>query len=112
MARTELTKWIEQHSGINSQSYKADAGKPRLSLVPEQILIDIARVREHGTAKYGDAENWREVELGRYIDALLRHVWAFAHDIRGVDAESGLEHYKHAACNLAFICEVLANENV
>lgn len=92
---------------MNNQEYKADAGKPQLSLVPYQILIDIARVREYGVEKYGDPDNWRKVELDRYIDALLRHVWAFAHDIHGVDSESGLEHYKHAACNLAFICEAL-----
>lgn len=27
-------------------------------------------------------------------------------DPSGKDEESGIEHYKHMACNLAFICEM------
>ena len=68
---------------------------------------DIAEVRAYGLRKYGDAESWKSVEPERYIDALLRHVIAFAEDPRGVDPESGIEHYKHAACNLAFLAELL-----
>jgi hypothetical protein len=33
----------------NKQQAKADAGKPRLTLVPRRILFDIAKVREYGT---------------------------------------------------------------
>lgn len=96
---------------VGDQRYKADADKPRMSLVPPQIITDIARVREYSVNKYGSIDSWRKVELSRYVDALLRHVWAFAHDIHGVDSESGLEHYKHAACNLAFLCEMLSDES-
>ena len=32
----------------NKQQAKADAGKPKLTLVPRKILFDIARVREYG----------------------------------------------------------------
>lgn len=31
---------------------------------------------------------------------------AYLADPKGVDEESGIEHYKHLACNLAFICEM------
>lgn len=85
---------------------KADAGKPRISLVPTQIIRDIAAVREYGTAKYGDPENWKQVEQQRYIDALLRHTLAFMDEPDGVDAESGLPHLSHIACNVAFLCEM------
>lgn len=34
------------------QSAKADAGKPKLSLVPVEIIRDIARIREYGNGKY------------------------------------------------------------
>ena len=44
------------------QSIKADAGKARLTLVPQQILWDIAEVRAYGLKKYGSAENWKKVE--------------------------------------------------
>ena len=72
-----------------------------------KILRDIADVREYGDAKYGDSNSWRRVELQRYIDAMLRHIIAFVEDPDGVDAESGIAHYKHAACNMAFICEMM-----
>lgn len=90
----------------NIQLAKADAGKPRISLVPTQIIRDIAAVREYGNAKYGDPNNWRNVEEQRYIDALLRHTLAFMDEPNGVDAESGLPHLSHIACNVAFLCEM------
>lgn len=92
------------------QTAKADAGKPRLSLVPMQIMFDIAEVREFGNRKYGDPENWRKVDPDRYVDALLRHTLRFVQDRRAVDKESGLTHLKHMACNVAFLCELLKDE--
>lgn len=85
---------------------KHDEGKLQLSLVPVQIIRDVAEVRMFGNAKYHDPDNWRTVEKQRYVDALLRHLLAYLEDPDGVDEESGIEHYKHAACNMAFICEL------
>lgn len=96
---------------MQNQTAKADAGKARLSLVPFQIVYDIARVREHGTMKYGDPANWKQVEPQRYVDALLRHTLAFSEDMHSTDQESGLPHLWHAACNIAFLCELLKEEN-
>lgn len=90
-----------------SQSAKADAGKLELDLVPLQIIKDIALVRMYGNAKYGDPDNWKTVELRRYVNALLRHLLAFLEDRGAKDQESGIEHYKHMACNMAFICEMM-----
>ena len=91
-----------------NQSIKADAGKPRLSLVPPQIIRDIARVREYGNNKYpkGGPENWRNVEPTRYIDATYRHLLEFVESPTGNDKESGLPHLWHLACNVAFLCEL------
>lgn len=86
---------------------KHDAGKLPISLAPPQIIRDIAEVREYGVKKYKDPDNWRKVELHRYIDALLRHTLLFMEDPYGEDTESGISHYKHMACNLAFICELI-----
>ena len=91
---------------MTNQSIKADAGKLRLTLVPSQIIYDIAQVREYGVKKYGDNECWAAVELWRYRDAAYRHFLAYLADPKGKDAESGIEHYKHLACNVAFICEL------
>lgn len=88
------------------QDVKADAGKPRLSLVPPEIIRAVARIREYGCEKYGDPDNWRRVEPERYRDAMFRHLLAYIEDPAGVDEESGLPHLWHLACNVAFLCEM------
>lgn len=92
-----------------NQAAKADAGKPRLTLVPRRIIVEIAKIREYGNAKYGDPENWRTVEIERYRDAAFRHLLAYLEDPKGVDSESGLPHLSHLACNVAFLCEMESN---
>ena len=94
-------------SGGNQRA-KADAGKLEIDMVPTQIIRDIAEVRMYGNAKYHDPQNWKTVELRRYINAMLRHTLAFVDDPYGVDSESGIPHYKHAECNWAFISEILS----
>lgn len=94
----------------NDQNAKADAGKLQLSLVPTQIVKDIAEVRMYGNRKYGDSENLKSVEVRRYIDALLRHTLEFVRKLDSVDSESGIAHYKHMACNMAFICEMMGGK--
>lgn len=96
---------------VNHQA-KHDEGKPQIHLVPPQIIWDIAEVRMYGNAKYGDPNNWKTVEKWRYVDALLRHLLLYLEDPEGVDKESGIKHYKHAACNMAFICDMEAREHV
>ena len=92
-----------------NQEAKRDAGKPRLSLVPTQIIWDIAAVREFGTAKYHDPDNWKLVEVERYRDAAFRHFLKYLADPNGEDEESGLPHLAHLACNVAFLCEMEKN---
>lgn len=87
-----------------NEEAKADRGKPELTLVPLQILYDIARVRMYGTQKYKDPDNWKRVEPVRYRNAMLRHMIAYLEDPYGVDEESGLPHLSHLACNVAFLC--------
>lgn len=95
---------------LPSQTAKADEGKPRLTLVPRQIIFDIAKVREYGNRKYHDPDNWKTVEPERYRDAAFRHFMAYLDDPDGVDAESGLPHLAHLACNIAFLCEMEGNK--
>lgn len=86
------------------QQAKADAGKPRLTLVPPEIIWAIAEVREYGTKKYGDPENWKKVSPQRYRDAMFRHLMAYLAAYHGKDLESGLPHLWHLATNVAFLC--------
>ena len=91
---------------MSDQRAKADAGKPRLSLVPRAIIWAVARIREYGNAKYHDPDNWKTVEVERYRDAAFRHFMAYLDDPQGVDEESRLPHLWHLACNIAFLCEM------
>lgn len=93
---------------MNNQEAKADAGKSQLTLVPSQIIWDIAEVREYGNRKYGSPDNWKQVEIERYRDAAYRHFLKYIEDPDSVDEESGIPHYKHWACNAAFICAMEA----
>ena len=85
---------------------KADSGKYRPSLVPSQMIRDVAAVREYGVKKYGDPDNWKRVERQRYVDAMYRHMLAFVDDPTGLDEESGLPHLWHIECNAAFLAEL------
>ena len=58
---------------ITGQLAKSDKGKLQLTLVPTQIVKDIAEVREYGVKKYGEFENWKSVEKERYFNAMYRH---------------------------------------
>ena len=93
---------------VLNQEIKADAGKPQLCLVPQQIIYDIAEVRAYGVMKYRTANSWQEVEIDRYRNAAFRHFLAYLKNPTGRDQESGIKHYKHLACNAAFICELEA----
>lgn len=91
----------------DDQTAKADNGKPKLTLVPPQIMFEIESVRSYGNKKYHDPNNWRNVSIERYWEATLRHIFAAWNNVRAVDPESGLKHISHASCNLAFILQML-----
>ena len=91
---------------------KDDERKLKLTLVPREIIRNIAVIREYGTKKYGDPENWRKVEKERYRDAAFRHFLAYLDDPKEVDEESGYPHLWHLACNIAFLCELERMNNM
>lgn len=100
-----------QYSGAPDQTAKQDAGKLQITLVPTQIIRDIAEVRMYGNKKYGSSDNWKNVEPVRYRDALMRHLLAYIDDPKSIDTESGLPHLWHAACNMAFLCEMEVHDD-
>jgi hypothetical protein len=106
VAYTERLDRYEPLDSDLSQTAKADAGKPRLTLVPRAIIWAVARIREYGNKKYKDPDNWKQVEPERYRDAAYRHFMAYLDDPKGKDEESGLPHLWHLACNIAFLCEM------
>ena len=101
------TKKAQDEAEMGSdQTAKADAGKLQITLVPRQIIRDIAKVRMYGNMKYKDPDNWKQVSKERYRDAMCRHMLAYLDDPKGVDEESGLTHLAHLATNVAFLCEM------
>ena len=96
---------------MKNKTAKADAGKPRLSLVSPYLIEAVGTVRTYGTEKYGSPDNWREVEPDRYRDALMRHWCEYLKDPMSQDAESGLLHIDHVACNVNFLVEVAHAED-
>lgn len=80
---------------------KCDRGKPKISMVPLDAVAEIAKVMEFGATKYG-VDNWKNVDVVRYQDALLRHMMAIQNG-EEFDVDSDLSHEAHLACNAIFI---------
>lgn len=99
--------YVCPHCGAKaSQESKFDAGKPHPSYVPVALIKGVMAVREMGTKKYGDPDNWKQVEPERYHQAMLRHILAAWNDPYKIDPESGLPHIAHVATNIAFLLEM------
>lgn len=97
---------------MKDASRKDDAGKPRPALMPASVLIEVGKVLEYGARKYAP-DGWKGVPDGpaRYREALLRHYCAMV-DGETHDADSGLLHAAHMACNAIFLCWFAINESV
>ena len=96
----------KEEDSVNNQDAKADAGKPRPTLVPVSAIRAIMAVREYGCQKYHDPDNWRKVDPQRYRDAACRHLLDYLEDHQAKDAESGLPALWHLLCNIAFLVEM------
>ena len=90
---------------IITDGLKHDGGKPRLSLVPAELIEAVGIVMTHGAEKYGK-DSYKNVDPERYRDAFMRHVCEWLRDPRGLDSDSGLPHLYHIACNVAFLLEL------
>lgn len=102
---TNFEKWNEYNQGAFAFG-KDIAGKPRLSLVPPELIRAVGRVRTYGAEKYGADENWKGVDPAYYRDALMRHLTEYLENPDSTDPESGLHHMEHIACNAAFLLEL------
>lgn len=81
---------------------KYDEDKPRMDLIPPEMMQGLAEVLTYGANKYGD-RNWEEgMDYNRVIAATYRHLVAWQAG-EPTDSESGLSHIAHALANLAFL---------
>ena len=82
---------------------KHDEGKNRLDLIEPEFIDGICEVLTFGAKEYGE-NSWQNVENGenRYYAAAMRHLLAYRKGEKK-DAESGLSHLYHVACNMMFL---------
>lgn len=81
---------------------KHDGDKPRMDLIPPEMMAALGDVLASGARKYSE-RNWEGgMPWGRYFAALMRHLWAWwaRHP---ADPETGRSHLWHAACCVAFL---------
>lgn len=93
----------------STKGIKNDSEKLQPTLLPIKALKGATRVLMFGANKYS-RDNWRYVEKDRYKDALVRHLWSYLEDPKGVDEESGLPHIDHLLCNALFLAELEKEE--
>lgn len=80
-----------------SAGVKFDKDKPRMTLVPFDVVYKSAEVYNYGAKKYED-HNWAKgMRHCRVADAALRHLTAWLNG-EDKDAESGLDHLAHFNC--------------
>ena len=83
---------------------KFDSEKPRLDLVPDAAVKEIAKVFTFGAKKYAP-NNWRMgFEWHRLIRAAKGHIADF-NEGEDLDPESGLSHLAHAGCCILMLLD-------
>lgn len=81
---------------------KDDRDKPRIDLMPPEMIFAVSDVLTFGAKKYG-GRNWESgMAWGRIYAALMRHLWAWWSGATG-DDETGMSHLHHAGCCIAFL---------
>jgi hypothetical protein len=91
-----------------SQGTKFDQGKPRISLLSSDAIIEVAKVATMGAEKYDD-HNWRKgMKWSRLMDAAERHLLKYNKGDR-IDDESNLSHLTHVAWNIMALIDYEIN---
>lgn len=84
-----------------SRAQRFNKGKPKIHLVPTEVLFMLARVYEAGIAKGYGENDWRKgMPWSEVYDSQQRHSMKFwSHKFSDLDEESGLPHTWHALWN-------------
>lgn len=94
---------------VKSKAKKFDKGKPNLSYLPYDALVEIAYVMEFGARKYGNKNFRKGHSYTRLINAALRHLYKFNEGI-DLDDDSHLTHLGHCASNLLMLLWMVKNK--
>lgn len=85
-----------------TEARKDDTAKPRLDLLPPELMLAVGDILTSGAAKYGN-RNWEAgMNWGRVYAALLRHLCAWWGGI-DTDPDTGKSHLWHAGACVAFL---------
>lgn len=93
-------------SNIDGGGLRYNTGKVPLHLVPPSAMYALGEVLGKGAQKYAD-RNWeRGFNYSIPYACCMRHIlsWWKGEDL---DAETGLNHLKHALANIAMLIELL-----
>lgn len=91
-----------------STGIKHDEGKPRMSLIPQKAVREVAKVMTFGAEKYGTHNYLLGMDHLRLIDAALRHINSHLTG-ETLDPESGVLHLAHAASSVLMTIELILN---
>lgn len=85
-------------------------GKPRMELIPLEVLEEVAKVFTAGAEKYGE-NTWQNLPNGyeRYKGALLRHLTEIEKG-NEIDADTGCMHIAQVVTNAIFMCHIRMRE--
>lgn len=88
---------------METKAVKFDTGKPQFSLIPQEALLEVAKVFTYGAEKYGVFNYSNGMEYLRYIDAAQRHInqWLRGEDID----ESETNHLSNAIASLMMVLD-------
>ena len=93
--RKSYSNLLENGQQVIEPGAKFDAGKPRMDLIPPEVLAALGHIMRYGVDKYG-ARNWEKgMSWGRVFAACMRHLWAWWGG-EEYDDESGMPHLWHA----------------
>ena len=88
--------------GCTGLATRHNEGKPRIGLLPPELMVEVAKVMTFGAQKY-EENNWKKgLSDESCLSSCLRHLAKYMAG-NEFDKESGLPHLAHAACNLAFL---------
>lgn len=88
---------------------KLDNGKPKISLIPSEAIIEMAIAFTYGANKYASDGFKGGISYRRLLDAAFRHILAISNG-EDVDSESGNSHVGHAMASLAMLTYMMKNK--
>ena len=93
-----------EHEAKTSVGVKHDKGKPRIDLIPPEVILEVAAVLTDGVEEYGE-HNWRQgIAYSRLYSAIQRHLLAFW---SGDDVDkSGHRTLAHACTDIMMLMEM------